>query len=822
MGARFRLSIVFIACFFMLTGFRSSKNVRGEERIAALLEAMTLEEKISMVSGTGFDTMPIPRLGIPSITMTDGPLGIRNGKNTAFPAGIAMAASFDTDLIRDVARAIADEARVLGKNMVLGPAVNISRQPFGGRNFESFGEDPHLTSALAASYVEGIQGQNVLACVKHLAVNDQEYERMTIDVRVGERALHEIHLPAFKSAIDAGVWSVISAYNKVNGHHASENEYLQTKVVKDLWGFKGFVVSDWGATHSTVEAANSGLDLEMPDGLYFGEKLLAAVRRGEVAEATIDDKVRRLLRAMWGIGLLDPSVVAPAPAPLGPTSREHRDLARKLAEKSAVLLKNEGALPLNESQLRRVALIGPNANAARTGGGGSSMVEPLFTSTPLQGFRDRLGKRVELRHALGYEFPGMAAAPKELLRPDLNSNVQGLRGEYFDNTTLSGAPVLTRIDPTVNFDFLTAEDARFRENFSVRWSGYFQVPRDGTYYMSVYSDDGARLYVDGKEVLNNWSDHPPEVRETPMRLRAGHWYPVRFEYYQGGGAGVATFGWTTADETEFPEAVAAARGAQAAIVFTGLGTYMEGEAWDRAELAMPRGQVALIKAVARANPNTIVVLTSGNPLPMGEWIDDVKAVVQTWYPGQEGGYAIADLLLGRANFSGKLPVTFLKRWEDSPAYGHYPGDGEKVFYNEGIFVGYRHFDARGITPEFPFGHGLSYTSFSYSNLDVARRNGRIVVSLDVQNTGRRAGEEIAQVYVSEARPMVARPPQELKGFAKVELAAGETKRVSIELGEHAFSFYDERSSSWRANPGVFEIRVGASSRDIRLRKAIRF
>ena len=796
-----------------------------ETRIAALIGQMTLEEKVSLLGGTGFDTKPIPRLGIPSIAMTDGPIGVRNGPNTAFPAGIAMGASFNPDLVREVAKAIADETRSIGKNMLLGPCVNINRHPFGGRNFESYGEDPFLSSVLAANYVRGIQGQNVLASVKHFAVNDQEHERLTVDVRVDARTLFEIHLPAFKAAVDAGSWSVMSAYNKVNGYYAAENDILLNRILKGMWQFQGFVVSDWGGTHSTVESANNGLDLEMPTGEYFGDRLLAAVRNGQVSESVINDKVRRLLRAMFAIGLIDPSLAPTLPPPVKANTPEHKAVARRVAQESTVLLKNQGALPLDESRIRTIAVLGPNSDATKTAGGGSSQVDPDPASvvTPLQGLRNRLGNRI--RHVRAMSFPSFTPIPGTHMRTSLTGGEEGLKAEYFANIQLSGTPFMTRTETFLDYQFHNHNDARLKRDFSVRWTGYVRSPYDGVQKILTYSDDGVRLFIDDKEVVSRWETHPAQVDEASIQMKAGQWYKVRLEYWQGEGDASLSLGWYPPYDQSFSEAIEAARGADAAVIFAGLGDYMEGEGYDRPRFDFPHGQTDLIKAVARVNPNTIVVLASGNPLPMSEWMNDVNSIVQVWYPGQEGGNAIADVLLGRVNPSGKLPVTFLKRWEDSPAYGTYPGANGRMEYDEGIFVGYRGFDAKRIEPVYPFGYGLSYTTFGFSDIrlnveDPSVQSAKVAVEFTLTNTGKRAGAEVAQVYVSEMAPTVARPPQELKGFKKVYLQPGESQRVRIELDRAAFAYFDTGVMKWVVNPGQFLVRVGSSSRSHKLHGTI--
>lgn len=793
-----------------------------EAKINNLIAKMTLEEKVRMVGGNEFETFEIPRLGIPSLKMADGPLGVRIGQATAFPAGIALGATFDPQLVFDVAAAIADETRFKGRNMLLGPCVNIARTPFGGRNFESYGEDPFLSAQLAAEYVRGIQSRNVAASVKHFAVNDQEFERMTIDVRVSERALMEIHLPAFKTAVDAGSWTVMAAYNKINGRWASENEYLQNWLLKGRWNFQGLIVSDWGATHSTIDAANYGLDLEMPNGAYFNEELTEAVKRGEVAESVVDDKIRRILRTMYGIGLLG-DLATPVPAPKGPASREHRALALRAAQESIVLLKNDGAiLPLKKS-VKRIAMIGPNADTARTGGGGSSHVQPFESFSPTEGFQARLGSSVKLQHAVGAPLPqDMEDIPTRYLRPSRGSRERGLRAEYFTNVSLSGKPALTKVDSRVIFSANEEQEPRFRLNSSVRWTGEFFAPIAGEYKMMTLSDDGVRLSVNGKRLIDNWTDHGSMTDAGLVRLEEG-WHSITIEYYQRGGDGWFNLGWQAPMHANpIRHAVEIARASEIAIIFGGLGNDMETEGSDRQTMELPKGQVELINAVADANPNTIVVLTSGNPLAMGEWIGKVKAVVQAWYPGQAGGLALADVILGRVNPSAKLPVSFIKDWKDSPAYGNYPGQDGQVHYREDVFVGYRHYDIRQVAPEFPFGHGLSYTTFEFANLSLEplsddSTSPQVRASFDVKNTGSRAGAEVAQVYVSESKPEVERPLRELKGFKKIHLKPGETKRVSIDLDHSSFAYYNIATRKWKVTPnGKYTIYAGSSSRRLPL------
>ena len=691
-------------------------SLSADKRADDLLGRMTLQEKVAMLAGaTWMESAPNERLGIPSLKMADGPVGVRSWAgpsaltnaagskmpqifSTAFPAGVVLGASWDPEIAGRVGQALGAEVRALGRNMLLGPSVNIHRTPWAGRNFETYGEDPYLTSRLAVAYIKGMQSEGVIATVKHFAANSQEFERRTIDEKIGERALHEIYFPAFKAAVqEAGVWSVMSAYNKVNGLWCAENPYLLIDTLKKRWGFQGFVVSDWGGTHSTVDGAVAGLDIEMPGpewvqrllhhdettrqnftgGFQAPEKILPEIQSGKIPQAAVDDRVRRMLRAMFAIGIFDRTDAASVEV----DTPEEIAIARAAATEGIVLLKNErGVLPIQRAKVRTIAVIGPGAAVARTGGGGSSNVRPKYAVSPLQGITQRAGKQFVVEYALGAAMEGEDQAKDK---------------------------------------------------------------------------DSAAL---------------------------------------------------------LKEATVIAANADMAVVFVGNSSKLESESHDRATLSLPAGQEELIKAVTAVNPRTVIVLLAGSPVLMDGWVGKVPALLAAWYPGQEGGHAIADILFGDANPSGKLPMTFLKEWKDSPAYGHYPGENGVVEYAEGIYVGYRHFDKHNIEPLFPFGHGLSYTTFAYSDLKVSPHE----VSLAVRNTGSREGAEVVQLYVGDKHSSVDRPVKELKGFRRVVLKPGETKTVSFALDKSALSYYSTARHDWVAEPGTFEVLVGASSRDIRL------
>lgn len=701
-----------------------------DARVDAIVARMTIEEKVDMLAGASWmETVGNAHLGIPYIHMADGPNGVvasdypfpQPGPDgapvapappeptTAYSTGVSRAATWDVYLAGRVGAAMGAEARAFGRDMLLGPTVNIQRVPHGGRNFESFSEDPYLASRMTVATIEGIQSQDVIACVKHFAANNQERWRHTVSAEVDERTLHEIYLPAFKAAVEeAGVWSVMSAYNRVNGVWAAENPYLLRETLKERWGFRGFVVSDWVSTHSAIESANAGLDLEMPGGEgraqllglgspelrefatasgepadshgYFNRRhLIPAVESGAVQPAVIDDMVRRLLRAMAANGLFErqrPNVhVAPDVVALN----------REAAAAGMVLLRNErGVLPL--AGPASIAVIGPNADVARTGSGGSSSVVAEHRVSPLEGIRARAVEGTRVAYAIGCYM----------------------------------------------------EDDR-------------RAPQDAATHAAALDD-----------------------------------------------------------------AVLLARESDVAIVCAGLAPYLESEGFDRRSLGLPQGQDELIAAVAAANPNTIVVVFAGSPVTM-DWLPDVAGVVYAWYPGSEAGNALADILFGDTEPAGRLPITFPRRWEDSPAFGRYPGVDGSVEYSEGLAVGYRHFDAASVEPLFPFGHGLAYTTFDYEALTVGVTGHAAEVTFTVRNTGPRGGVAVPQVYVRDIASSLPRPPKELKGFASVRLAPGESRQLSIALPASAFAFYDPAIHDWRVEPGEFEILVCASATDIRLR-----
>jgi beta-glucosidase len=799
-----------------------------EQRVEDLLAKMTLEEKVDMLGGVeGFYIRPNERLGIPKIKMADGPIGVRNyGPATAFPAGIAFAAAWDRDLTGRFGEAVGKEARAKGVHIMLGPGVNIYRAPMCGRNFEYYGEDPYLASRMVVAFINGVQSQGVVATVKHFVANNQEYDRHNVSSDVDERTLREIYLPNFRAAVEeAHVGAVMNSYNLLNGVHCSQNYHLLTEILKHDWKFDGFVMSDWGSTYDGVAAANAGLDLEMPSGQFMNrETLLPAIKSGKVTVGTIDDKIRRMLRVMFRFGFFDRPQTDPNLPRYNPDSRL---VALQAARGGIVLLKNTGdLLPLDRSAIKSIAVLGPDALPAVTGGGGSSRVQPFRSVSILDGIITAAGNNIRVFYSRGVsgDLSDVFRSSEFLTPSDNNELVRGLKGEYFSNKELSGSPALTRVDRRILFEWgdLAPAPSLPEDNFSVRWTGKMKADAEGDYEFFVRGDDGYRLYVNGKLLIDDWHDQGTTTQSAIVHLGSNTLNDIKLEYYEHTGGAELSFGYRMVGEEKDAEAVRVAAKADVAVVCVGFNAETEGEGFDRS-FDLPKEQLDLIREVAKVNKKTIVVLTAGGNVAMTGWLDNVGALLHTWYPGQEGGTAIAEILFGDVNPSGKLPVSFEKRWEDNATYNsYYDVDGDKkVAYKEGLFLGYRHFDSDNVEPLFPFGFGLSYTTFEYKNLSIspAAKGGGVpfTVTFDVTNTGRRAGAEAAQVYVHEVEPSVPRPVKTLKGFEKVWLQPGETKSVKVVLEKSAFSFYDVSKKSWVADPGKYEILVGSSSRDIRLR-----
>ena len=796
-----------------------------EVRVSDLLNRLTPDEKLSLLTGTGFTTNAIPRLGVPAMGMADAGQGVRGGMDstlgpaTLFPAGVTMASTWDPALVGRIGQAIGEEAlnKGTGVQVLLGPAVNIQRSPLGGRNGEYFSEDPFLAGRLATGYIQGMQSTGCAACIKHYAANNEEVDRGDVNVRVDERTLREIYLPAFEAGVQEGrVWTLMSSYNKINGLHATANEYLLTEVLKKSWGYDGMVMSDWGAVHETARVVNAGNDLEMPGpGLLAPKRVSVALAHGQVTQDVVDENVRRILRTVIRVGLLD-GLHTPNHAIVN--SPEHQRLTFEAASKAIVLLKNEGGLlPLDATRLHSIAVIGPAAMDMQYGAAGSPGLTPFYSINPLSGIKTRVGAGVTVNYARGTEDGTPIPATAFSLPNDGGS---GLQAEYFTNKNLDGKPALTRTDAQIqnNWDTAAPADTIPRTNFSVRWTGRLTAPKSGKYALTLTADDGCRLFLDGKRLIDHWIDSAASPQTVSVDLVAGQAYDLRIEYYQGMGLASAAFNWVLPGTGRFDDAVAAAKSSDVAVVCVNTqGT--EGEGSDRPSMDLPGDQDSLIRAVAAANKKTIVVLNNGTPCTLTGWLNRVPGLLETWFPGQEGGHALAAVLFGDVNPSGKLPTTLAATRQDYPDFGHFPGTKGHVDYVEGIYVGYRHFDKKKIAPLFPFGYGLSYTTFRYGGLKLSSPtltpDGSVLASMNVTNTGRRGGAEVVELYVHDPNPKIDKPVRELKNFTKVSLLPGETKAVWFRVNPRALAYCDVPGKQWKADAGAYEVEAGASSRDIR-------
>lgn len=801
-----------------------------------LLTQMTLAEKARYVSGTGFESNGVARLGIAPFRMSDGPKGVRTDgypATTAFPGGVSLAATWNPALVARASAAMGEEARALGVSVLLGPGINIQRYPLGGRNFEYYSEDPRLSGEIGTAWVRGIQAKRVAATPKHFAVNNQETNRFWNNSVVDERTMREIYFPQFEQVVrEAQPWTIMSSYNRINGTFASHDRWLLTDVLRREWGFDGAVISDWTALHDTAAGMNAGMDLEMPNTKYYGPLLADAVQIKEVELATLDESVRRLLRLQMRTGTLRKALVAdPASPLLG--SQAHLDLARAVAAESLVLLRNEGGLlPLRKDA--KIAFIGPNVDPTTYQCAGSSEVTATRRISVRDGvvaLRGEQGSTFTIGSANDTDIP--AASPSQFVTAGGES---GLVRRYWSNAAFTGDPLETRRDTVLfaigpeNHDPANALNPR-----AVSWDGRFRAVQAGEYRFNSVGYGAVRLLIDGKVVLDGserFKSAPTTFFGNAMPVFEGRvvlapgLHDFRFERVlpeAGSTAPVNLFRFGAEPPVGTIAAAAqAAREADVAVVVVGLSPTAETEGSDRKGIALPGEQDALVEAVVAANPRTVVVVNAGGPVLM-PWADKVPAIIEAWYPGQEGGFAVGDALFGRVNPSGKLPVTFPLRLEDSPAFP-YAANARTAFYGDGVFVGYRGFDKRAMPVLFPFGHGLSYTTFAFADLDVpatAPVGNPVSVSFKVTNTGAVEGAEVAQVYVRQIAPSEPRPIRELKGFRKVLLDPGRSTNARLELTPRDFAFWDAVAHAWRIEPGDYEIEVGNSSRDVRLKARLR-
>lgn len=815
----------------------------AQEQAEEFLSRLTLEEKLSLTHGNStMYVSAIPAKGIPDeLAFSDGPNTVRDERRredfadaypaddprdaaTVFPALTGLAQTWDPDLARRFGEAMGTEARARGKDVMLGPGLNIARTPLCGRNYEYMGEDPLLTARMAVPLVQGMQSKDVAACVKHFAVNNQELNRAGVDARPDSRALREIYLPAFEAAVtEGGALTVMNAYNKLNGAFCSHNAWLNNELLKGEWGFPGFVVTDWGSLHDTVAGALGGTDVEMNGGKsirYFKEPLAEAVKAGKVPESRIDDMARRVLYVQAKLGKLDGRPRAEGAI----NTPEHQALAREIGTEGMVLLKNDtGVLPLDAATLRRVLVVGEIAQHTDCDEGWSAEGKPPYDITILKGLQEALPGAAILYAPFPALNTAVAPLPDSCLitenpnrHADTGMTDRGWLWERFGNDNLQGKPVATGFARTPG---LAKEDAK-TPNFSMRWQTTFRAPETGEYILGATCDDGVRVYLDGQRVIDSWKDGARRAVTAKVRMEKGKTHKLLVEYRQAGGDAVLAFGWRLPSQSgaDYGTLLAEAKRADAVILVTGnrkgFGPAHESEGADRRDIdLLPQDNLG-VKTLMGANPRTVILVQAGSPVLM-PWFDQAKTVLNLSFLGQETGRSVAEVLLGKREPAGRLCQTWPKALQDSPAHalGDYHKDAVK--YKEGILVGYRWYDAKAIEPRFPFGYGLGYTTFDFGEPEVSTWGERVTIRVPVTNTGKRAGAAVVQLYVEPPKDSaVFRAPRQLAAFAKVRLVPGETDVAEMEIGPRAFAWWDESLPGWRREAGDFTLAIGKSSRDI--------
>jgi beta-glucosidase len=806
-----------------------------KERLADLIGLMTVDEKIKQLTN---QTDAIPRLGIPAYNYWSEALhGVLTSRATSFPQAVAMGSTWDPNLIHRVASAISDEARafhvVEGKGLTYwSPTINIARDPRWGRNEESYSEDPYLLSRMAVAFVKGMQGDDpyylkTVSTPKHFLANNEEARRHTGSSDVGMRSMYEYYLPAFRQAVVEGkAYSIMGAYNEVNQVPCNANTFLLSDLLRHDWGFQGYVVSDCGAigdivyshhfvktgAEAAARALLAGCDLDC--GREYREFLPGALRKGLVEVKDLDRALERVLSARFRLGEFDPPEVVPYSSIKGDKidSKENRELALEVARKSIVLLKNNGALPLNKDRVKSIAVIGPNAAEAQLG---IYSAWPEVQISPLEGIAKKaaaLGIRVDYAMGCGISEESLRPIESRYFGKVEGTNRTGMRGEYFDNMNLTGKPVLTRVDSVVNFNFGTGSPAPGIpvDHFSIRWTGKI-IPPDTIHRIGISTDDGGRLSIDGKLLINDWRDHAEEPRSVHVELIPGKEYDVVFEQYDDALGAAARLTWDLHPK-DFEAAKETAKKSDVVLLVVGTSPLIAREALDRTQIELPQIQRDLIDAVASVNPNVVLVLVNGGPVALAGDENKAPAIVEAWYDGEYGGEAMADVLFGDVNPGGKLPETFYASTKELPPMSDYDLiDHPRT---------YMYFDQPVL---YPFGYGLSYTQFEYRDLNLSsdkiKTDGEIEVRFTVQNTGKMKGDEVAQLYVHDVDAPMKVPINQLKRFQRITLDPGESKTVTFTIPASEFSFYSDRTNNFKIEQGTWEIQVGSSSKDIRLKKA---
>lgn len=849
-----RLIICFVSLFGVALVFGQNNfpfqnsNLPLETRVNDLLERLTIEEKVSLLISTA---EAIPRLGVENYYHGNEALHgvVKGGRFTVFPQAIALSATWNPDLIYNVATAISDEARAkwnfynqgkAQKNVYSdlltfwSPTINMARDPRWGRTPETYGEDPYLTSRMGVSFVKGLQGNDkkylkVVSTPKHFVANNQENNRFAYNVSVSEKALREYYFPAYKAVIQEGnAQSIMSAYNAINGVPSTANNWLLNTVLREEWGFKGYVVSDCGApsylvkSHKYVDtkeqaakaAIEAGLDLECGNDIYANH-LLLAYQKGLVSQKSIDKATERILTARFKLGIFDSADNNPytkiAPEVIG--SEKHQKLALETSRQSIVLLKNSNnTLPLNIDKIKKIAVVGFNANQVVFGDySGLPVIKPI---SPLDGIKNKVGDKIKVTYAKWKTAArNLNFIESEHLRNDFN-NEKGLYAEYFDDKFLDGTPQ-TRVDKEVNFDPVNNPPDPYTNyrHKSMRWTGYIKPNVSGTYKIGVNSDDGIRLWLNNELLVDEWHNRGATTDQVEITMEAEKKYAIKLEYFDNGGDAVCQLLWEVPGNKSgdlYEEDIQAAKTSDYVIAVMGINKTIEKEGKDRESLELPRDQIDYLKTIYAANKNTIVVLVAGSSLAIN-WIDkNIPAIIDAWYPGEAGGSAIADVLFGDYNPAGRLPFTFYKSISDLPSMDDYEiYNGRTYMYFKGDVL-------------YPFGYGLSYTTFEYKRMKIKRKDEKLLISTTIKNNGNYNGDEVVQLYYKSKEASDKAPLKKLIGFKRVYSTIGESKTIQFEVSKKDLQYWDENTNAWTFNSGLYEFMIGASSKDIKLQKTILF
>ena len=856
-----KLSLLFILSYLFISpaGAQRLTLQQADQKARETLSQMTLDEKLRLIDGKGFDIQPIERLGIKKIHMYDGPIGVRGTKannanypatidgaiaerlaptnSTAYPASVMLAATWNPQLGEAYGAAVGRDSRARGINIILGPGVNIYRSPRNSRNFEYMGEDPVLTSHMCVGYIKGVQSvPGVIACVKHFAANNPESGRYDVSSDVDERTLQEIYLPPFKAAVVAGgVGSIMSSYNRIWGTWTSEHQWLMHDVLRSEWQFPFISMTDWGAAHHTDMIVRHGVDLEMPGGRAMtAKKIKPLLDKGELDIKDIDEKVLNILRTCYFFDLYSydkPDLSIPL------DNKENAEVAYNVAKEGFVLLKNENVndspvLPIDPAKVKKICITGHNA-LDYVSGGGSSIVTPFRRVSAFDAIIAECKKQgVSIEYKELEENPSVVA---ECCYADAQAKKRGIQAEYFFSQRLEGTPDVKRIETSVASPWLKnplkkskRENFNTDNTFSARYQTWVKVNESGKYLFSVSGDDGFRMFIDGNRVVDDWHDGTARLHTLQQTLEAGRIYPVVVEYFQSGGGCSVDFKVNRIDPLGMKRIKQELQQYDLVLVCEGFDKNLEAEGGDRT-FELPKVREAVLEAVAQSGVPAVAIMNAGGNIESQQWEPQMKGLIWAWYSGQEGNRALADILFGKVNPSGKLPMTFERRAEDNPSFKAYSDQGGKhVAWTEGVFIGYRGYEKNNVKPLYPFGFGLSYTTFKISDLKVSiddqkMDDGTPVVHIDfrVTNTGQRKGSEVAQVYVGkqvknvlEDSP-VLRPAKELKHFVKTyELEPGMSQNFSLILPADAMNYYDVNTHSWQLTPGKYDFMVGTSSADI--------